>query len=492
MARHRLGTVRFGLVALVSLALLGCQQGTTGGGSRDTRGTGIETGGGQQEPGRPSPEACLSPDTVGATTPTGEVFFPPEGATVGLGEIAFLWSASDREDNNLLVTVQVSDQPDVFGAPAASERVCTGPQTGLGRTPVTFTAAGVFYWGVEITDGVNTVQRPADGVGVRFEVSPQGPGSRRGIEDATLLCPRDTLPARAATTFQWVLGDVQPTRTQVFVSRAGRESPFDSPLRVFEVTPPTATSRAISEADALPLGVELCWGLRMETTQAVLFTFEGQLGVSFVVEDNVPPSGVLLGPEDGAVWADHTEVFPLSWDADPGNCEDGLTSTVYFELLNGADQPTNLFNSPLQLEVGQASLEVNLVAESQELSLGGGLWAWGVLADDGTDVAERRPGPILPHLHPQHRSLVRRGAAGGGAVLRFGASAGGDRLCRSRRQRSGDRDGHGDLRSQPGSRVRELRGNPGFCAGRLGARAGGRRGVPGVPRRGGLHRVRPR
>ncbi len=369
------------LASLGVLAGLGCQEASTTGGTIGGRGQ--QTGDTAEPAHGLPPDECLAEDPLGLSTPAGEMLFPPEDGSVSAGQVAFLWSASDFQDDNLLVTVYVSDQPNVFEAPLDTEAVCAGSRTGLGSSTVSLAELGTFYWGLEISDGGNTIRRPADGLGVRFQVSAQAFGDRQGV-GAFLLCPSVT--AREVTTFEWLLlDDTVPIKTEVFVGRAGQDNPFDSPLRLYEVEPPTVTTFALPEADALPLGQQLNWGLRIETADAVFFSFEGQLGESFLVDENIPPSGALLGPAEDAVWADNTEAFILSWDADAGNCEDGLGSRVFFELLGAATEPDDLFGSTIQLEVGQGSLEVNVADASEELDLVGGLWAWGVVADDGTD-----------------------------------------------------------------------------------------------------------
>ena len=372
----------YGLVIAAAIALVGC---TTPSSSRDSGGgTDASTNG--AEPGQELPTgACAENDPPG-----GQVVFPPENVSVAAGEIAFLWLATDADGEEVDSTVYVSDQPAVFDNPLLTQGVIGvigDEEAAQQRTSFQLTQTGRFYWGVEISDQCGaTVRRPVDGDGVPFRVTLSGRG-RLDASDVILLCPRDSQAARRTTTFLWSLGDTVPQRTKVFVSRADEPNPFQSPLRVLEVTPPTASFRALSAAEALPADQELSWGLRIETPDQVLFTFEGQLGQSFVATENVPPSGELLGPADGAVLADNTPRFDVRWQADPGNCEDPLTSTVYFERLEGAEAPQSLFDSPIRVEVEAGTLELDLVSRVAELDLVAGVWAWGVLADDGTDAA---------------------------------------------------------------------------------------------------------
>jgi hypothetical protein len=168
------------------------------------------------------------------------------------------------------------------------------------------------------------------------------------------------------------------------VSRAGLDNPFDTPLLVLEVEPPTDTSRPLADADALPLGDLLSWGLRLQTADAVLFSFEGQVGEAFLVDENVPPSGQLVAPENDALVPNNV-VPGFAWEADAGNCEDELSLTFALEFLGNAAEPTDLFASELQLTVLAESAEAELSSQWMELDLHGGRWAWGILADDGTD-----------------------------------------------------------------------------------------------------------
>ncbi len=390
-----MGIRRISLIVLASLALLtaagwlGCAlQPTNGGNGQDndnTNGDGGGETGGFQDNGLAAPAAL--PFTVNNIPPTGELLFPPEDVSVAQGDVAFRWEATDANETNLDSTVLVGRTPDVFNDSFASLGIRTAPEETEHSLSIRLPDAGTFYWGVEVTDGVNTVQLPADGFGFSFEVS-ETASVVIGADDVLLLCPRETQPARSLTTFSWSLGDTVPTRAQVFVSRAGQDNPFDSPLRVFDVPEPTATSRALTETEALPMGEQLSWGLRIETAEEVQFTFEGQLGNSFLVAENTPPAGKLASPDDADVLADNAEAFVLSWTADAGNCEDELSCTVYFELLGESGEPTALFESDVTLPITADVLEADLVAERAGLGLVAGTWAWGVLADDGTDQTE--------------------------------------------------------------------------------------------------------
>ena len=335
---------------------------------------------------------CVSEGGGGSALPAGELLFPVEGIEAAVGDVPLVWSASDADQEPLGVSIFVSDQEDVFDNPTNTQLVCLAGDTPLTVSSVRLADEGTYYWGIEITDGSNTTRRPADGVGEPFEVSATG-SSRLGLEGSVLICPSDVQLARARTTFQWVLGEgIEPTRTQVFVGRPGEENPFDAALFIFdEVTPPTATSWTMPEGTTLPAGEALVWGLRIETADRVLFSVGGQGGQVFEVGDNVPPSGTLLAPDDGAVLADGDDSFVLSWTADPGNCEDSLTSTVYLEQLVDASEPVALFDSTIRIEVPAGGLETDIADRLEELGIGGGMWAWGVRASDGTDST------ALPH-----------------------------------------------------------------------------------------------
>ena len=402
MRRHTIQRAGGYVVLLAAVGLVGCAQPSGGGGGTADGNVNDNTGGqvtvtdsGFEDSGLAAPTQL--PAGVDNVPPTGGVIFPPAGVTVAAGEVIFVWESADQDETNLDNTVYISDQPAVFDDPLATPGTRTSPDEAEHRLSVQVLGAGTLYWGVEITDGVNTIRRPADEVGVEFEVS-KSLFSRIGAEDAILLCPREGLPARAVTTFKWSLGEIEPLRTQIFVSRAGLDNPFESPLRVFEVDPPTATAWPISEDDALPAGGALSWGLRFETAEQVQFTFEGQLGVSFVVEQNVPPSGQLLGPDNDSPVPDGA-VPDLAWAADPGNCEDELTLTLGFEHLGQGTEPMDLFGSDYQLTVQSDSAEADLIAQLTELDFQGGRWAWGVQANDGTDTT------TLPDADDPERSF---------------------------------------------------------------------------------------
>jgi hypothetical protein len=325
--------------------------------------------------------------------PEGGPLFPPAEASVAPGDVIFIWEAHDANDTNVDSKLYFSDQPEVFDDPSFTWGFRSAPGEIEHRLIVQFAEPGTRFWGLEITDGVNTIRRPADGAGLPFNIDADAT-VRLGLDDAILLCPRGTQPARAVTTFAWSLGDRVPVRTQVFVSRAGVVNPFSEPLRVFEVEPPTASTHALAAADALSIGDDLSWGLRIETPDEVLFTFAGQVGVRFVVADNIPPTGELLDPADETLFTDSATTFPLRWSGDPGNCEDELASTVFFERLDGAATPADLFASPINIDAGGA-MEVDLVTIGGELGIDGGRWAWGVLADDGTNATELPAGASL-------------------------------------------------------------------------------------------------
>ena len=396
MSTLRNSNYRHWLVVLALVGLAGCTQpgGGGGGGDGDGGGNGGIGGlGGGTDGGGASggfeDNGLTAPGALPAGTenipPTGDLLYPPADAVVAVGDVIFLWEAADANETNLDSTVYVGEQADVFDNPLVTQGVRTPPEETEHRLAVQLPDTGSLYWGVEITDGVNTIRRPADEEGVPFEVSDTG-GGRVGLQDAILLCPGSAMPARQVTTFKWSPGEVTPVRTQVFVSRADQDNPFESPLRVYNVDPPTATSLPLADDDPLPLGEELSWGLRIETADEVLFTFDGQLGESFLVAENVPPSGALLGPANDSVLPDGA-VLDLVWEDSAGNCEDEMTLTIALEYLGDATEPTALFESDIQLTAAADSVEAELFPQLMELDLQSGRWAWGILADDGTDQA---------------------------------------------------------------------------------------------------------
>ncbi|MCH7813993.1 MAG: hypothetical protein IID40_08225, partial [Planctomycetes bacterium] len=269
----------------------GDENGANGGGGGGIGGGGGPIPGGFDEGGLPEPEAL--PADVANIPPTGRLLIPAAEGEFGIGDVVFLWEATDANGTTLDNTVYVSDQAAVFDEPVVIQGVRSSPDETEHRLSIQFPEAGPFFWGVEISDGVNTTRVPADGQGLPFAVSASSI-IIVGLEDAILVCPGSALPARSVTTFHWSLGDALPTRTEIFVSRSGVANPFVESLRVFLVDPPTDTSYALTEADALTIGDELSWGLRIQTADEVLFTFEGQTGESFTVAENVPPSGQLL------------------------------------------------------------------------------------------------------------------------------------------------------------------------------------------------------
>ncbi|HUU86007.1 MAG TPA: hypothetical protein VM243_21125 [Phycisphaerae bacterium] len=403
----RLCKIRFLVVVLTCMAIAGvagCPQiggggdgGGGGGGEQNANGGGAS--GGLIDNGLEAPRPL--PDGVENFPPTGETRFPVEGGTVAAGPVVFVWAAGDANGTTVDTTIVISAQPEVFENRLYTLTVRTAPEEEEHRIEIELVGTGTFYWGIEITDGVNTVLRPAGQVGVSFEITSDS--GRIGLEDAILLCPGSTQPARERTTFKWSLGDVEPVRTTVFVSRAGVENPFESPLQVLEVDPPTETFRALSESEALSIGDELSWGLRIETADEVQFTFEGQLGEMFVVEENVPPSGALQGPENDTRLPDNA-LLELMWADDAGNCEDVLTLTLALEFLGGAAEPAALFESELQLTAQADRVEAELFPQLLDLDLQAGRWAWGILADDGTD---QRSLPDVDNLDRDFRTFIR-------------------------------------------------------------------------------------
>ncbi len=416
MRRHTIMRVSGFVGVLATVWLVGCAQ-PSGGGGGDGAGDGsgdanandnasgelTVADGGFDDAGLAAPAAL--PAGEDNLPPAAELIFPPAGVTVAAGEVVFVWASSDENGTNLDNTLYISAGPDVFEDPLAMPGLRTAPDEVEHRFSVQILGAGVLYWGLEVTDGVNTVRQPADEIGIEFEVS-ESVFTRIGAEDAILLCPREGLPARAVTTFKWSLGEVEPVRTQVFVSRAGLENPFEQPLRVFDVDPPTATAWPISEDDALPAGNPLSWGIRFETADEVRFTFAGQLGVSFVVEDNVPPSGQLLAPENDTLVPEGSAP-ELAWEADAGNCEDDLTLTFGFEHLGEATEPTDLFGADHQITLQADGAEAELPTQLAEVEFQGGRWAWGILADDGTDET---PLPDADDMGRTFRTFIRNAA----------------------------------------------------------------------------------
>lgn len=393
-------------VALSIPLLFGCPTDTTDGDGSDNvniNDNGGATGGFQDNDlEAPGP---LDGNVVN-TPPTGELTFPvfadPAENSIGTGPVVFEWDAVDADGTNLDSTVFVATDPDVFNSSFVSAGLRSPPEETVHRLTIQFPDTGTFFWGLLLSDGVNTVQVPSNGEGAEFSVSTDGI-IRVDAEGVILLCPSNAQPARSATTFSWSLGGVVPTQAQVFVSRAGAENPFNSPLSVFDVAIATDTSRALLDTEALPLGEDLAWGLRLETPDEVLFTFEGQLGASFRAEENVPPSGELLSPMDGAAWSDSDMSFILTWHADSGNCEDEVFSTVFFELLAGSSDEDSLFDSPISLELPLNDFDVDLFL-LDSLAFQAGVWRWGVLADDDTDKT-RLPNGLDPA--DAYRTFVR-------------------------------------------------------------------------------------
>jgi len=351
----------------------------------------------------------VAPDPVRCrdnTPPAGELIFPPVGGDVSVepGEVAVIWEVEDSDGGEVTITVFINDQPDVFDNPLFTQEVREDLIAGAGpvqqRATVELTRTGTFYAGVEITDDCDAaVRRPADGQGARFVVALGGEGGRVDAAGVILLCPRDAQLARRATTFEWSMGNTQAQGISLFVSRADQSNPFNSPLLVLRDIQPDQASVALEDENLLPVGEELSWGLRIQTQDEVLFTFDGQVGRSFTVGDNVAPTGELLGPEAGAVLADATASLLLRWQADAGNCEDTLTSTVFFEFLGDRNAPQALFESPISEQLGENRLELNVSTVRDRLDQGG-LWAWGVLAGDGTDSTE------LPAVQSQANFLT--------------------------------------------------------------------------------------
>jgi len=372
-----------------------------GGGGGDGDGTGNANDNATNDNEVPDPVRCRD-----NTPPAGELIFPPVDGDVSVepGEVAVLWEVEDSDGGEVTITVFISDQPNVFDNPLFTQEVRENLIAGAGpvqqRATVELTQTGTFYAGVEISDDCrSTIRRPADGQGARFVVAVGGGGGRVDAAGVILLCPGGSQLARRATTFEWSMGDTQAQGISLFVSRAAQPNPFNSPLLVLRDIQPDQASVALEDENVLPVGEELSWGLRIQTQDEVLFTFDGQVGRSFTVGENVAPSGELLGPEAGAVLADATASLLLRWQADAGNCEDTLTSTVFFEYLGDRNTPRALFASPISEPLAQNRLELNAATVRDRLDQGG-LWAWGVLAGDGTDSTE------LPAVQSQANFLT--------------------------------------------------------------------------------------
>lgn len=320
------------------------------------------------------------------TTPIGTALFPASGESVFNQAVRFGWQVFDADGDVVRGRVFVSQSPDVFNAPLITASRLSNPNDLFAELTFAIDEPGEYYWGVEIDDGCTTVRRPADGNGLRFLVTTDE--QDRQPERLIPLCPRDTQPARARTVFQWEPLDVAPTRAQVFVSRADQANPFDEPLRVFEVTPPTQNFRQLSADEALVVGDTYNWGLRIQTADGVFFAPSGTSGIPFTVQENVPPTGNLVDPPNGAIFSDDGAPFVLRWTADPGNCEDILTSQVFLEFLGNASAPSNLFGSSRVFTVDAGALELNLRAALGSETLPAGRWAWGVRASDDADSLE--------------------------------------------------------------------------------------------------------
>ncbi len=121
-------------------------------------------------PGEPIPGSCITAGAGGLPAASAQVLFPTEGADVSPGLVTFLWVTGDAGDDSLEVTFFVGEQPDVFDNPTQTRTVCADGAAVMESTEVTLSALGAHYWGIEVTDGVTTVRRPADGVGVAFNI----------------------------------------------------------------------------------------------------------------------------------------------------------------------------------------------------------------------------------------------------------------------------------------------------------------------------------
>jgi len=326
--------------------------------------------------------------------PSAQLTFPSEGQTVGAGDVSFLWQSTDNNGGKLRVTVYAGTDERVFDHdPVASAIVDANLLQNAAVVPIT--ELGTLYWGVEIFDGCTTVRRPTDDLGVQFFVGEGvGPGRTLAVQ---AVCPVEGQPARLRTSFSWAYGiPIIPLRTQLFISRPGQSNPFDDPQRVYDVLPAIATAFTLPEADAYPPPTgatppELRWGLRVETAAGVFFASGREDGLLFSPQENVPPDGTLIGPANEAVFADNpadgSTGFRLEWQADAGNCEDldDLTARVYLEFLGPNSEPGALLSSPIFFDAAPGVFEIDLAAETLGSPLAAGRWAWGVVADDGTD-----------------------------------------------------------------------------------------------------------
>ncbi len=344
-------------------------------------------------------------DACTAGLPIAIQLFPQENRTIPDGSVEFVWLTSDE---NLTHRVVVSSNEDVFAdqnpVAVATLTSSTGDdpehRLAIDLTVPDDQISLTYYWGVEVTKGSTFIRVPGTNSGIRFTLVKANAGVGQTLGT---VCPTQTTqPSRLpSTVFRWAeLGpNSVPVRTQLWISRAGTIDAdlFNLPPRlVVDVVPPTATVWQLEADETVPAIGNFAWGLQIETADGRLLSLIGT--TSFVAGD-LAPTGSLLGPVGGgsptgdAIWQADDASFVLQWAALAGNCEDrlNLSSTVYLEFLGDAVTPTNLFASPIQVEIPApnlaATLTLDLVPRMAELGITPGRWAWGVVADDGTGDA---------------------------------------------------------------------------------------------------------
>ena len=119
--------------------------------------------------------------------------------------------------------------------------------------------------------------------------------------------------------------------------------------------------------------------------------------------DNVPPSGQLLAPVNEFIVADGA-VPNFDFLADPGNCEDDLAVTFALEFLGTSSEPAALFESETQVTASAETAPAELAAFLDSVDLVAGRWAWGVLANDGTDQSAL---PDADNPDRNYRTFIR-------------------------------------------------------------------------------------
>jgi hypothetical protein len=169
------------------------------------------------------------------------------------------------------------------------------------------------------------------------------------------------------------------------VSRPGGISPFNDPLPVVEVHPPTATRIGLPANQALAIGETYCWGLQVEAATGVLRSGDGRDGARFVVASAIPPSGGLLEPPNNTVVADDTTALVLRWSADSGSCGATLSTRL---LLTRLGDETGLpdWDQAQCFDVPPGEFEVDLADVVDLATMQGGSWAWAIETNDGAET----------------------------------------------------------------------------------------------------------